>query len=53
MCQRLQPLKARLNGVVGRVKNFYLREQEVAERPTFTEMLAQFINKDTAEWTVL
>ena len=49
--QRLHPLKARLEGVARLVPGFCLRKREVAAKPTFIRMLAQFFNEFVAEWT--
>ena len=47
--QRLQPLKASLEGAATLVSEFCLRKREMAVKSTFTRMLAQFFNKDIAE----
>ena len=47
--QRLQPLKASLEGTATLVGEFCLRKREVAEKPTFSRMLAQFFNEDIAD----
>ena len=49
--QRLQPLKASLEGMATLVRAFYLRKRKVAEKPTFSRMLAQFFNEDIADWS--
>ena len=49
--QRLQLLKASLEGAATLVREFCLRKREVAVKPTFTRMLAQFFNEDIAEWS--
>ena len=52
--QRLQPLKASLEGVVTVVREFCLRKREVAAKPTFIRMLVQLFNEDIAElWRAL
>ena len=49
--QRLQPLKVSLEGTDTLVCKFSLRKREVAEKPTFSRMLAQFFNEDIADWS--
>ena len=49
--QRLQPLKASLEGTAALVREFCLRKREVAGKPTFSRMLAQFFNEDVADWS--
>ena len=47
--QRLQPLKASLEGAATLVRKLCLKKREVAVNPTFTRMLAQFFNEDIAD----
>ena len=47
--QRLQPLKANLEGAATLVREFCLRKREVAAKPTFTWMLALFFNNEIVE----
>ena len=49
--QRLQPLKASLERPGTLVSKFCLRKRDVAVKPTFTRMLAQFFNEDIADWS--
>ena len=49
--QCVQPLEARLEGATRLVREFCLRNRDVAAKPTFTRMLAQFFNKDIADWS--
>ena len=49
--QRLRPLKASLERAATLVREFCLRKREMAVKPTFTRMLAQFFNEDIADWS--
>ena len=49
--QRLQPLKASLEGMATLVREFCLSKREVAGKPTLSRMLAQFFNEDVADWS--
>ena len=49
--QRLQSLKASLEGAATLVREFCLRKWEVAVQPTFTRMLAQVFNENIADWS--
>ena len=49
--QRLQPLKASLEGTATLVHKFCLRKREVAGKTTFSRMLEQVFNEDIAEWS--
>ena len=49
--QRLPPLRASLEGAATLVHKFCLRKREVAVKPTFTRLLAQFFNEDIANWS--
>lgn len=47
--QRLQPLKARLEGVARLVRKFCSRKRKAAAKPTFIRILVQFFTEDIAD----
>ena len=49
--QRLQPLRASLEGAAKLEREFRLWMREVEAEPTFTRMLAQFFNEDIVDWS--